>query len=410
MSLVLAFATVALALPVRDTLVVSSAPGAPLRSIAAAVRVARPGDVIRVGPGVYREPMIVVDRPVEILGDGWPVLDGEGAHQIMAVSADDVTVRGLVFRNVGSSHVEDRAALKVVKARGCDVRENRIENGFFGIYLMGVTDCRITRNVIVGVPRSESASGNGIHLWSSSRITIEDNEIRGHRDGIYFEFVRESEIRRNRSEGNSRYGLHFMYSDDCHYIGNTFRDNGAGVAVMYTKRITMAENRFERNWGSTSYGLLLKEVYDARIERNRFVRNTVGLLADGANRIEAHQNDFEGNGWAVKLMASTDGGRFARNNFIGNTFDIVTNSRESANELAGNYWDSYRGYDLNRDGVGDVPFHPVRLFSLLVQSNEPSLILLRSLFVGMLDAAERLLPTLTPKALVDRSPAMRRIT
>lgn len=385
-----------------DTLVV--APNGALPTVAAALARAHTGDVIRVTAGTYAEPMIVVEKQVTLIGDGWPVLDGRSAHQIMSVTADDVTVRGFVLRNVGTSFVEDRSALKVTKARGCIIADNHIERAFFGIYLAAVNDCRITNNVITGVGASEAAAGNGIHLWTSNRIHIEGNHISGQRDGIYFEFVRESEVRGNTSEHNLRYGLHFMYSDDCRYVDNVFRSNSAGVAVMMTKRVTMAGNRFESNWGSASYGLLLKEVYDVRLERNHFVRNTVGLLADGANRIEAEHNEFRRNGWALKLLASTDDGHFRANNFIGNTFDVATNNRESSNELAGNYWDAYRGYDLDHDGVGDVPFHPVRLFSLLVQTNEPSLVLLRSVFISLLDGAERAIPTLTPQALVDRSP------
>lgn len=392
----------ALAVAARpDTIVVP-----PSGTLTAAIARAHNGDVIRIQAGTYAEPMIVVDKQVTLVGEGWPVLDGQGTHQIMSVTADDVTVQGFVFRNVGTSFVEDRAALKVTKARGCVIADNRLERVFFGIYLAAANDCRITNNVITGTGTTEASAGNGIHLWTSNRIHIEGNHISGQRDGIYFEFVRESEVLGNTSEHNLRYGLHFMYSDDCRYVDNVFRANSAGVAVMMTKRVTMAGNRFESNWGSASYGLLLKEVYDVRLERNRFIRNTVGILADGANRIDAEHNEFRRNGWALKLLASTDEGRFRANNFIGNTFDVATNNRESTNELAGNYWDAYRGYDLDHDGVGDVPFHPVRLFSLLVQTNESSLILLRSVFVSLLDAAERAIPTLTPQALVDRSPMM----
>lgn len=404
LSLLLAFTT--LAAGARDTISVSPHDG----TIASAIARAAAGTVIRVEPGVYTEPMILVDKPLTIVGEGWPVLDGQGAHQIMSITGDDVTVRGLVFRNVGTSFTEDRAAVKVTKARGCTISGNRVEHGFFGIYLAAASDCRITDNVITGAGGTEASAGNGIHLWTSHHILIQGNRISGHRDGIYFEFVRASEIRGNTSERNLRYGLHFMYSDSCRYLDNTFRANSAGVAVMYTKHVDMIGNRFEANWGSASYGLLLKEVYDVQLARNHFVRNTVGLLADGANRIDAEHNEFTRNGWAVKLLASTDGGRFAANNFIGNTFDLASNSRESSNELTGNYWDAYRGYDLDHDGVGDVPFYPVRLFSLLVQTNEPSLILLRSVFVSLLDAAERAIPTLTPRALVDRRPMMRPTT
>ena len=388
---------------------VDVSPTGPVRSIAAAVAAARPGSRVVIHAGVYREPTITIGKRLELVGEGRPVLDGEGRHGLIVVTADDVTVRGIVMRNVGTSMIEDRAALLVDHARGCDIEDNTIENGFFGIYLAAVTDCRVERNVVHGEAKTEVTAGNAIHLWSSRRITIADNRVSGHRDGIYFEFVHNSTIRGNLSEDNLRYGLHFMYSDDCEYTSNVFRRNGSGVAVMYTKHVSMTGNRFEDNWGAAAYGLLLKEISDARLVDNVFRRNTTGLFADGANRLVAEHNDFAGNGWAVKLDANTLDGRFTRNNFIGNTFDVATNSRSTSTTFAGNYWQAYRGYDLDRDGVGDVPHHPVRLFSLIVARNEPALLLLRSVFVDLLDAAERALPALTPETLADARPSMRRV-
>jgi len=388
-----------------DAITVS--PDGEVRTVADAVSRARAGGKIVVRRGVYREPTIVVDKPLEIVGDSGAVLDGGNDHQIMSVKADDVTIHGLTFRDVGVSYTEDRAAIKIAGVRRCTVTDNRVERGFFGIYLSAVEDCRIERNVLVATRGEEAGSGNGIHLWSSRRITIAGNRVSGHRDGIYFEFVHDADVRDNDSEGNLRYGLHFMYSDSCRYVNNTFAGNTAGVAVMFTKHVDMIGNRFERNWGSASYGLLLKEIYDANVSGNVFAHNTVGLFADGANRIHAEHNEFADNGWAVKLMASTQDGTFERNTFVGNTFDVATNSRQSFTTFDGNYWDDYSGYDVNHDGVGDVPHRPVRLFSLVVEQNAPALILMRGLFVGLVDAAERVMPALTPETLVDQHPAMR---
>jgi nitrous oxidase accessory protein len=108
----------------------------------------------------------------------------------------------------------------------------------------------------------------------------------------------------------------------------------------------------------------------------------------------------------VRLMANSQQNRFEGNAFDGNSFDISTNSRETSAAMSGNWWDRYTGYDLDRDGRGDVPFRPVRLFSLLVAKNPPAVILMRSAFVDLLDAAERALPVLTPDTLVDASPLM----
>ncbi len=374
--------------------------------VAQALAVAPRGARVVVHAGTYVEPTLVVDRPLELVGEGWPVLDGQGEREILRIVADSVTVRGLVFRNVGVSYVEDRAAIRVKEAGYCRLQGNRIEDAFFGIYLGQVHDCVVRDNEVVGRGGREAVSGNGIHLWYSRDVVVEANRIRGHRDGIYLEFVRGGNVSNNLSRENLRYGLHFMFSDSCVYTGNRFEENGAGVAVMYSKTVHMEDNLFANNWGSAAYGLLLKDITDSRVWNNRFVRNTVGLHSEGSSRIRLEANQFRQNGWAVRLLANSVDNRFEANVFVGNTFDVATNSRGARSVFQGNFWDRYRGYDLDRDGWGDVPHHPVSFFSLLVERNRPALILLRSFFVDLLDLMERVLPVLTPEGLADKAPLM----
>ena len=381
-------------------------PRGPLATLGAALGVARDGDRIVVRPGVYREPTIVVSRRVTIAGDSGAVLDGEDRHAIMVIAADDVTVRGLTFRRTGTSHLEDRAALLAREVRNCVIEGNILTDTYFGIYLQHVRACAVTDNRLTGIKRDGSSGGNGIHVWQSDSVRIERNTIRSHRDGIYFEFVKHGEVRLNLSERNQRYGLHFMFSDDCSYVGNTFQHNESGVAVMYTRRVRMTGNTFAHNWGSAAYGLLLKEISDSEIRDNTFRENTVGLYLEGANRNLVDENRFESNGWALRLLANSQENRLTGNTFAGNSFDVGTNSRQNFSTFSGNVWDRYRGYDLDRDGFGDVPFAPVRLFSLVVEQTPPALILIRSFIVDLLDFAERVMPMLTPQTLVDERPRM----
>jgi nitrous oxidase accessory protein len=344
-----------------------------------------------------------------LVGEPGAILDGASATHVLRVDADDVTLRGLTIQNVTLSHVEDRAAIRVGKVRRCRIEDNTLVNAFFGIYLAGSEECEVARNRLRGRPaRSEEAAGNGIHLWASRDIRVVDNSISGHRDGIYVEFGHNSVFTGNTSARNLRYGLHFMSSDDNTYTRNVFRENQAGVAVMYSRRVEMTHNQFVDNWGASAYGLLLKEIYDSRVDSNTFARNTTAILADGATRMQARGNMLADNGWAVKLMASTESAELSGNVFTGNTFDVTTNSRGSSNTLRANYWDRYEGYDLNRDGVGDVPHRPVRLFSIIIERNEPTMLMLRSAIIALLDRAERLLPSLTPETLSDATPLMRK--
>ncbi|MFN3269945.1 MAG: nitrous oxide reductase family maturation protein NosD, partial [Candidatus Kapaibacteriota bacterium] len=65
------------------------------------------------------------------------------------------------------------------------------------------------------------------------------------------------------------------------------------------------------------------------------------------------------------------------------------------------------GYDLNKDGIGDVPYIPVSLFTIIVQSNNYAVLLFRSFFVDIFEIAEKIFPSIVPKYLVDRKPSMR---
>lgn len=378
-----------------------------ISSVAEAVERAGRGDLVVIGEGTYVESKIVVDKPLTLRGETGAVLEARGGEQLITIVGDSVAIEGLRFRGISTSFVDDRSAVRVEGAAGCRIAGNQFDDAFFGIYLAKAEGCTIENNVFTASKESQTRSGNGIHLWYSTDVDIRRNRISGHRDGIYLEFSSRITVTDNSAWRNLRYGLHFMFSDDCRYVDNEFVDNDAGVAVMYSKRVEMVGNRFVDNWGSSAFGLLLKDITDSRIVGNEFRQNTVGIYAEGANRIEVLRNDFYENGRAVKIMANSVASVFRHNNFSANTFDVTTNSRQSFSTFEHNYWDNYRGYDLDRDGTGDVPFYPVRLFSLIVERNEPAVILMRSLFVDLLDAAERVLPTLTPKAVVDAQPRMR---
>ena len=302
----------------------------PIATVTAALEQARAGDTIVVTAGVYREPRIEIRVPVVLLGEGLAVLDAGGAHEALTVKADNVTVRGLTIRNASPSFVEDRAGIRLDGVRGCRIESNHLIDTFFGIYAARASDCAIVDNRIEGHARRQTEAGNAIHLFSSTGFTVSGNRVRGHRDGIYLEFSPHTTIAGNESRENLRYGLHFMFSDSCDYRRNVFQRNASGVAVMYSHRVVMTGNRFEDSWGAASYGLLLKEIKDGRIEGNWIAGNTVGIFAESADRMVVRDNQFVRNGWALRLMADATDGEFRHNRFVGNTFDVATNSQSSS--------------------------------------------------------------------------------
>jgi nitrous oxidase accessory protein len=376
------------------------------KSIAPAILQAEDGDTIRVAQGLYHEHNLLIDKSITLIGLNHPVLDGENTYENVSIKANNVTLDGFKICNSGIASLTDYAGVKIYHVRNVTVIHNILDNCFFGIYSLYSTSCLIKENQLTAVQMEEQRSGNGIHCWKSDSMQIIGNTISGHRDGIYFEFVTNSIIWRNNSHNNIRYGLHFMFSQNDTYAVNIFENNGAGVSVMFSKQVKMFHNYFRENWGDGSYGILLKEISDSYIDGNIFENNTSGIFIEGGSRIEMYKNTFKNNGWALKIEASCMDIVVKNNNFQGNTFDVGTNGSLVLNNFDYNYWDKYEGYDLNRDKIGDIPYRPVSMFSMLVEKNPPAMILFRSLITALMDKSEKIIPSLTPENLKDNHPYM----
>src|SRR5690606_40999508 len=130
---------------------------------------------------------------------------------------------------------------------------------------------------------------------------------------------------------------------------------------------------------------------------------------DGATKIDLFRNSFTDNGWGMKINSNCMENRIINNNFINNTFDVSTSGSMTMNDFRRNYWDKYEGYDLDKDKIGDVPFHPLSLYSVLVENNPSIMLLFRTFFVDLLDRTEKIIPSLTPENFVDDQPLMKKV-
>ena len=380
-----------------------------VKTIKEGIALAQDGDTIIIKKGIYKEHKLITHKSIHIIGKGNPIIDGENKESVFKINANNFSIEGLTIINVGVSYTKDFSGIYVLDSKHFTIKNNILKNVFFGILIEKARYGAIENNKISSHATDEFSSGNGIHLWHSKQMKIINNEVSGLRDGIYFEFVEHSTIHDNKSHNNIRYGMHFMFSHYDEYYRNEFKDNGAGVAVMFSNHVKMHNNTFHFNWGPASYGLLLKEIYDTEIENNVFNQNTVGINIENCSRIKYQHNKFLRNGWAVKFSGGCYNNVFKANNFLENSFDLSYSSSVNNNKFEKNYWSDYNGYDLNKDGIGDVPFRPVKLFSYIVGNTPESIILLRSLFVDIINFSEKVSPVFTPDNLTDVKPLMHKI-
>lgn len=379
----------------------------PISTLNHAIKIAKPNDIIKVKKGIYKETNLIIDKPLTILGENLPTINGQLKGDLFKIIADNVIIKGFKIINVGKDFANSNAAIRVQRSKDFEISSNRFENILYAVFIEKSSKGNISNNKIYGNAKTEINSGNGIHIWSGKQILISNNYIEKMRDGIYLEFATNCAVNNNISTKNIRYGLHFMFSNDNSYFKNKFITNGAGVAVMFSKNIKMMNNHFLKNWGTASYGLLLKEINDAEITDNIFEENTIAINVEGSNRINYQKNSFISNGWALKVRGACYNNVFIKNNFLYNSFDVSWNTKMNDNLFKQNYWSEYTGYDLDLNGIGDVPYRPVKLFSYIVNKTPEAVILLRSLFINLVDFSEKVTPVFTPDFLIDDQPQMK---
>ncbi len=380
-----------------------------IKSIQVALDAIAENGTVRVLKGKYENIELKVLKSLKLIGESGTVLDGGGKFQVITViHADNVSIENFNIQNTGASFTAELAGIRVIESKNCSIKNNNFHNTTYGIYLEKSENCIVQKNSFESYAKDETSSGNGIHMWTGASHKILDNEIQGHRDGIYLEFVKGGFISNNNVHHNLRYGLHFMSSNETTYSENTFSSNGAGVAVMYSRKIKMFKNSFTHNLGASSYGLLLKEIVESEISQNLISANTVGIYMEGSNRSLFKNNQISQNGFGLKIMGDCENNEFTHNNFLQNTFEVMTNANHSWNSFSENYWSQYSGYDFNKDGFGDKPHRPVSLSSFILEKVDSAYILLNSFFFQVLDEVERAFPEMIPEQLKDDKPKMER--
>ena len=344
------------------------------------------GAVVVVPRGVYRGPIRIV-RPVHLRGESGARLRGDGRTHTVSVEAPDVTIEGFDVSGSGLDLSKDHAAIHVTGPRATLV-DNRIHESLHGVYVRQADGARIEGNTIIGVETkmeavdpfaaagpsegelcevtvNQNQRGNGIHIWNSSHHVVARNTIRYTRDGVYFSFVDRTHVRDNVIE-QVRYGLHYMYSDDNRFEGNTFRDNAAGAAIMSSKHIVLRRNAFLASRNHRAYGILLQTVDDTTLEENRIAGNTVGVFFESGHGNRLRNNVIANNHIGIHASDSSDGNTFAGNDFVDNLHTVETSGGNLTSVWAedgrGNHWSGAVRLDMNRDGIADVPHRELDLF------------------------------------------------
>ncbi len=373
------------------------------------------GDTIVVGPGIYRGNIVIRRRNLKLIGEGYPVIEGEKKGTVVLIRGDRCLVKGFVIRGGGNDLSRDNSGVMFRKCNDSVVEGCKCLDNLFGCYFYQSDHCIFRNNLVKGRKYEvEEDRGNGIHLWDSAYYLIEGNEICDARDGIYVSFANYGIIKGNWIH-HTRYGLHYMYSMHNAFIDNLLTHNVAGAAVMYSKHMKWNRNIFAHNRGFRAYGVLWQDARICECHDNLVVDNTIGLYFDQALEADVKGNMVIWNDRAAVLLENSELNTIYENNFIDNLSELQLrggtqkgrNNKFYKNKR-GNYWSDYKGYDLDGDGVGDTPHVLQDIFEYLVADYPAYRLYLFSPAAQAMAIAEKALPIIeVTKEALDPYPLMR---
>lgn len=352
---------------------------------------------------------LAVKRSVAIRGAKGAALEGSRTGTVVTIDASDVVLENVVIRGSGRRHTVEDAA---VRASGDRVRiaHVRVEQALFGISLRACHACTIDAAHVVGGDGDDALRGDALKLWESNDSVVTNCAVERSRDVVVW-YTRRATIDDLRVTG-SRYGVHFMYAHDSVVRRSRFEKNTVGVFIMYSARMHVEDNVLAGARGAAGMGLGFKDSDAVTVSGNAIVANTMGTYLDNTPRtpsepVEFHGNVFALNDVALGIHSAERGIAFRGNDFGHNVSMIAVDGGGDALgvEMSGNHYADYEGYDLDGDGIGDVPYE-VRALSSDLKDARPSLAFFNgTAAMGVIDAVARAMPVFASRRLlVDGAP------
>jgi nitrous oxidase accessory protein len=373
------------------------------------------GSTVTVDGGIHRG-RIIVRGPLTVVGASGAVIDGAGEGSVVTIEGEGVVFRGFTVRNSGRQVTEEAAGIKAT-GNGHRIEANDVHDVYFGIHIGDGGGHVVQGNRITPGEHHGARPGHGISAWHVHDSQLRGNRIADARDGIYLSFT-DGVLVSGNEVTRCRYGLHSMYSERAEFSDNLVSGNLLGAALMNSDRLVLARNRIEQHrQGAAAYGVLLKDIGNLVASDNVIAANRVGVYAEGVPDRPGREARLTGNiiagnevGLALQGNAALT---VAGNRIAENLTDVralgrqLSSASRWSHDGRGNSWSLYRGYDADRNGVGDVPHTVEDAMDALVRRNPLVQAFLYTPAHLAIEAAARMFPLFRQQpVLVDEHPLM----
>ncbi|MCT8159987.1 nitrous oxide reductase family maturation protein NosD [Pseudoruegeria sp. SHC-113] len=384
-----------------ERITVPARPGA----LAAALAQATGGDTLILSPGRHAGP-VSITLPLTLTGEEGAVVDAAGQGSVITVDAPDVILRGLTVVNSGRSAETLDSGIKLTKkARNARVLDNDLRDNLVGVDIHGARDALVKGNRIEGLRlRRMNDRGNGVYVWNAPGATVENNEIRYGRDGIF-----SNTSKRNTYRGNLfrdlRFAVHYMYTNDSVIADNVSIGNHLGFALMYSDRIVVSGNL---SVNDRDHGVMLNYTNKSDIFGNFVTGGTEKCtFVYNSHRNLLAENIFQGCEIGVHFTAGSERNTITGNAFLGNRTQVKyvgTRDVEWSFEGRGNYWSDHAAFDLDGDARADSPYRPNDLMDHILWSQPAAKLLMGAPAVQLVRWSQAQFPAARTGGVVDSHP------
>jgi len=376
------------------------------------------GAILKLPNGVYRG-SITIDKPISIIGMGDKVIiDGLGKGSVITAKGSYITLKNLTITNSGSRHENLDAGIKLSDGVQNEISNCKIKNSLFGIDLQMVNSSIIQNNYITSKNLPLGLRGDGLRLWYSNDNIIKANHLYKSRDMVVW-YSHGNRIEENQGEW-SRYSLHFMYAGKNFVKNNHYKFNSVGIFFMYSQDTIATGNIIESSLGATGMGIGLKDASNFTLKDNTILYCAQGMYIDRSpfepdthNWIE--HNRILYNAEAMHFHSLSINNIIKNNTIQGNIEDIVNDSKadrgkEETNLVINNYWDNYKGFDRDGDGIGDTPHQVYQYADQMWVYNPDVKFFYGSPIISILNFLAKLAPFSKPLFLLeDKKPRIDKI-
>jgi len=375
------------------------------------------GSILKLPAGVYKG-SININKPITIVGKkNGVIIDGEQSGTVITIKSSYVTLKNLKIIGSGDRHEHVDAAITISDASQCEISNCIIEDCLFGIDMQMVNNSIISNNRISSKDLDLGLRGDGLRIWYSNNNLIKGNSLIKSRDMVVW-YSHGNEIVDNYGKHN-RYSLHFMYAGKNIIKNNTYEMNSVGIFFMYSQDSIVIGNVIKSSQGATGMGIGLKDVSNFTLQDNTIIYCAQGLYIDRSPfEPDTHNwilgNKILYNSEAIHFHSLSENNTLKDNIIIGNIEDIINDSRGSKtneNEILGNYWDNYEGFDKDQDGIGDTPHKVYQYADQLWVYNSDVKFFYGSPVISLLNFLAKLAPFTKPLFLMqDEKPKIVKTT